>query len=96
MLKNKVINEEQFISEIQLWIRKGHYPLEKITFLNIEDNEKVIAILSYCDLETNLYIDRKSYKNYQNAFTKIGALFDKAEIKKNQDSYMNSIANLEV
>ena len=91
MAENKAITDEEFISEIQLWISKGHYPLEKITFLNIDNDEKVVAILSYIDLETLLYLGEKSYKNYQSALTKVGALFDKADIKKCQDDYKNNM-----
>jgi hypothetical protein len=91
-MKSKEITEQSFICEIELWTSKGHYPLEKITFINLENNEKLVAILSYCDLETNLYLNGKSYKNYQSALTKVGSLFDKANIKKNQDDYMELVS----
>jgi len=75
------IDDNRFVNEILVWDLKGHKALEKIRIFDSANQGKIVAILSYSDLETWLFIN-KVYKNNQTAFQKLGALFDKAEKKK--------------
>lgn len=88
---NRNVSDDEFIYMMQLWVyKKGTYPLELITFLNDNSGKKYIAIPDYCNPESSLYLDAKSYVTYQSALTKVGALMDKMNYPKALNEYKSS------
>ena len=83
-------SEQDFINEMRIWILKGKYLLEVITFINTTDNKKIVAIPRYVDFEEFLFIDDKEYLNYQTALQRVGSLMDKADIKEYQLIYKST------
>lgn len=84
----KDVDDEQFISELQLWVMKqGRYPLELITFVKGKDGSKLITMPTYGSVEQYFYLGAKGYDSYQAALTKVGALMDKMDYPRHLDTY---------
>lgn len=83
MVQTFDVDDKEFIEEMAMWTYKtGKYPLELVTFLSAVGGEKLIAIPTYSDVDCYLYLNKKAYKNYQTALTKVGALMDKMDYPK--------------
>ena len=77
-------SEQDFINEIRMWVLKGGYPLELITFVNSVNNRKLVALPRYVDSEELLFLNDKEYLTYQTALQRVGSLMDKAGIREYQ------------
>ena len=87
---NIAASEEEFIDEMRLWILKGVYPLQVITFLNSVNNRKLVALPRYVDPEEILFLDNKDYLTYQTALQRVGGLMDKVRIKEYQLTFKST------
>lgn len=88
MSNNIDVNDDEFVSMMRLWVHKNAtYPLELITFLSAENGEKLVSIPDYANSDNFLFLGEKSYKTYQSALTKVGALMDKMDYQKAINTY---------
>ncbi|WP_062564637.1 hypothetical protein [Pseudoalteromonas shioyasakiensis] len=88
MSNNIDVNDDEFVSMMRLWVHKNAtYPLELITLLSAANGEKLVAIPDYANPDNFLFLGEKSYKTYQSALTKVGALMDKMNYPKSLSIY---------
>lgn len=91
MSNNVSVNDDEFIAMMQLWVYKNaSYPLELVTFLTAANGEKLIAFPDYADCDKLLCLAEKSYKTYQTALTKFGALMDRMDYPEALNGYKAS------
>jgi|TARA_R100001509_G_scaffold165766_1_gene149857 hypothetical protein len=85
------VNDDEFVAMMQLWVYKNAtFPLELITFLSAKNGEKLVAIPDYVDSDKFLFLGQKSYKTYQTALAKVGALMDRMDYPKTLKIYKAS------
>ena len=73
-----IVSKEAAVNNLEVWIMKGHSPLDTVRIFGAEDNGLYIGFTDYNDpdiVQIPEHMNR-SYKNYQGAFTAVGAMFD--------------------
>lgn len=80
-MKTEIVSKTSALCNIGTWQGKGHSPLDTVRVFGQDDGSLLVGFTRYVDpdiLEIPEHMNRH-YKNYQAAFSAVGAMLDALE-----------------